>query len=173
MWAWGADFEGTLGDGGTNQEQPSPVQIGSGGNWVAISILNEHTLALQADSSLWTWGDGSFRQLGNGPSTSDLDIPTRIGTDNDWTTISAGGVHSLALKADGSLWAWGMDTEGCLGNGPGALDYDLPAQIGTDTAWTSIAAGGIHNVALQAKNDPLPVGVTTQTFCRNGWCWQQ
>jgi hypothetical protein len=80
---------------------------------------------------------------------ADKHSPVRIGTNNDWSSISAGDYHSLALKTDGTLWAWGYNHDGELGNGT-TNDEWSPVQISSDT-WKAVSAGSLHNMAV--KND--------------------
>ena len=63
--------------------------------------------------------------------------------------ISAGGFHTMALKSDGSLWAWGPNSRGALGDGT-TVDKLSPVQITADTDWVSISAGGFHTMALKS-----------------------
>ena len=74
-------------------------------------------MALESDGSLWAWGYNAYGQLGLGVTTPDKLIPTRVGTDSDWTAVACGGWHTVALKSDGSLWAWGDNGSGQLGVG--------------------------------------------------------
>jgi alpha-tubulin suppressor-like RCC1 family protein len=73
-------------------------------------------LSVKHDGSLYAWGENDYGQLGNG-TTTDKDFPIRIGSDSDWTSISAGDYHSLALKQNGSLYSWGRNNESQLGDG--------------------------------------------------------
>jgi len=76
----------------------------------------EHSVVLKTDGSLWSWGDNSRGQLGDG-TYIDKNSPTRIGSDTNWTFITAGSYHTMALKADGTLWGWGLNGLGQLGDG--------------------------------------------------------
>ncbi|MCI5224292.1 MAG: hypothetical protein D3924_16895 [Candidatus Electrothrix sp. AR4] len=72
----------------------------------------------------------------------------RIGEDSDWVGVAAGGWHNLTLKDDGSIWTWGFNYYGQLGDG--STDHKLsPMRIGEDNDWIAVAAGGWHNLALK------------------------
>ena len=74
--------------------------------------------------------------------------PVQVGTDTHWASIAAGYYHSLGLKSDGTLWAWGGNNSGQLGDGT-SYDRHSPVQIGTDL-WASIAAGSYHSLGLKS-----------------------
>src|SRR5207247_36960 len=90
---------------------------------------SSHTVALKKDGTLWTWGDNSSGQLGSGAPAGSRDRPGRVGNENDWAAIAAGGSHTLGLKADGSLWSWGEDYSG-QGNGGHLLDTSFDPGTG-------------------------------------------
>jgi alpha-tubulin suppressor-like RCC1 family protein len=128
VWTWGANFDGKLGIGATNPVRSSvPVEVHGPGN---VGYLNSiqaimggeiHNLALKSDGTVWAWGWNAYGQLGNG-TTNDSWTPTQTGlTANPPLTnvIMLGGrpYFTLAVKADGSIWAWGMNQYGQMGNG--------------------------------------------------------
>jgi alpha-tubulin suppressor-like RCC1 family protein len=89
------------------------------------------TLALKHNGSLWAWGYNIHGQLGD-ETIVDKDVPTRVVSDaDDWEAVSAGLFHTLALKSDGTLWAWGRNEYGQLGDGT-TNDSDVPIEVGTD-----------------------------------------
>ena len=109
---------GQLGDG-TTTTRSTPVQIGSDTNWQSIATGQDHSLAIKADGTLWTWGSNYHGQLGDG-TTIERHSPVQIGSDTNWQSINTGGTHSfhsLATNTDGSLWAWGGNYFGKLGDG--------------------------------------------------------
>jgi len=117
LWAWGENSSGQLGDG-TNVNRTTPVRIGVDNDWRKIAAGGLHTVALKRDGSLWTWGANGSGELGDGTNERKLS-PERIGSENEWIAITAGGGlggdgYSLALKRDGSLWAWGNNGGGQL-----------------------------------------------------------
>ncbi|MCX6879949.1 MAG: hypothetical protein NTW21_40035 [Verrucomicrobia bacterium] len=152
LWASGDNTHGKLGDG-TFDDKTSPVRIGTANDWSSIAVGADHTVALKSNGTLWTWGLNNVGQLGDG-TTAGRRSPGQVGTDNRWVAVTAGGVtgttgHTVALKADGTLWAWGNNDYGQLGDGTGA-EKDSPVQVGTATTWVAVAAGSNHTVALKA-----------------------
>lgn len=137
LWMWGGNRYGQLGIG-TLMDANVPQQVGTNSNWRAVAVGADHTLGLQEDGSLWTWGDNSFGQLGNGRSGS-LDFsktPQRIGTNSTWLAAAGGLDFSVALQADGSLWAWGSGTVGQLGNGA-STNASSPQRVLGGNVWGS------------------------------------
>jgi len=150
IWAWGDNAFGQLGDR-TQDLRTTPVRIDSDTTWASLAAGFYHTLALKSDGSLWAWGDNTKGQLGDGAASFNQPVPVRIGTDTDWAAVAAGDFHSLALKSDGSLWAWGENSSGQIGDGLVVpANQTVPVRIGTDTDWIAIAAGGEHSAALKA-----------------------
>ncbi len=95
------------------------------------------------------WGQNSFGQLGNSTNFN-RNQPTLVsGGDTTWINVASGGSHSLGLKADGTLWAWGWNSSGQLGNGSFSNSFS-PVQVGSARNWTAISAGGEHSLALKA-----------------------
>src|SRR3990172_4666003 len=125
-----------------------------------IAAGGAHTIALKLDGTLWAWGLNTTGQIGDPIPTIIQKIPMQIGTDANWTTIATGFSHTIALKSDGTLWAWGNNSSGQLGDGT-TEDKNRPTQIGTDTNWTTIAAGGSHTIALKSNGTLWAWGLNT------------
>ena len=121
-------------------------------NWVDVSSGDGFSsYGLKSDGTLWAWGDNEHGQLGHYSNGADQDFAVQIGTDNDWASIAPGDDHCLALKLDGTLWAWGDNSLGELGNGAhGATVHEnFPIQIGSDH-WLSIAASSRSSFGVKA-----------------------
>jgi alpha-tubulin suppressor-like RCC1 family protein len=118
LWAWGENSGGQVGDS-TNVNKKSPVQIGIDNNWQILAAGIKHSLAIKSDGTLWSWGDNQSGQLGDGTVglNNGKTSPIQIGIDNNWQDVAAGDIHSLALKTDGTLWSWGGNYSGQLGDG--------------------------------------------------------
>ncbi len=120
----------------------------------AISAGYRYTLTRKGDGTLWAYGDNTYGQLGVGvvtnadESTSTFSgTPLQVSIGNTYTAISAGRDHSLAIKTDGTLWAWGRNNSGQLGIS-NEVDKNTPVKIGEDT-YIAISAGGDHSLAIK------------------------
>jgi alpha-tubulin suppressor-like RCC1 family protein len=160
LWAWGDNSNGQLGDGSI-LPHGLPAQVGSAGNWRALATGLSHVVALRSDGTLWSWGDNSSGQLGDNSTTASpapiqISVTTPHSASNDWAAVAAGDLHTLALKADGSLWSWGDNSSGQLGDSTNTAQGKKPNQVVTtpgshfDNNWVAVAAGGAHSLALQA-----------------------
>jgi len=143
LWAWGDNGSGVLGLGDTN-DRNTPTRVGADTNWAVVASASyaSHCLTVRTDGSLWAWGSNNAGRLGLG--TADYDAhptPTRVGTDS-WKVVSGGGSHSLAIKNDGSLWAWGSNTFGQLGLGDVYGIY-TPTRVG-GSGGQAAPAGGVE-----------------------------
>jgi uncharacterized protein YjdB len=144
LWAWGANDYGQLGLGAITYNQPDPVRVGTGSDWVSVAAADKLSLGLKTDGSLWVWGFDY--------ATVFTAVPTRVGTDNDWAAVASDGMHRLAIKTDGSLWAWGGDNvHGVLGLGDTAYQHvpTVPTRVGTDNDWVSVTLNGICSLGIK------------------------
>jgi|688.fasta_scaffold70057_2 alpha-tubulin suppressor-like RCC1 family protein len=151
MWAWGRnDSYGQLGLG-NQTNRSSPTQIGALTNWLTVSAGYNHNMAVKTDGTMWSWGQNSANkagQLGLGDLT-DRSSPVQIGALTTWSSVSAGKRnHSIAVKTDGTMWTWGMNSYGALGLG-NTTGISSPVQIGALTTWLSIAAGYYTSAAIK------------------------
>lgn len=160
LWVWGSDNHEKLGNGaGGNAAVPS--QIGTANDWKEVLAGERGTIAIKTNGTLWAWGTNNNGYFGNGASVSFVsNIPVQIGTLSDWAHISGNGRHCLALKANGTLWAWGWNNEGQLGIG-NENDSMVPVQVGTANDWRSIDAGTRLSFALKTDNSLWAWGNTT------------
>ena len=181
IYTWGNNFRGQLGNNSTTN---SKVPVAIGGSPLAGKVIvrlaggTSHCLALCADGSLAAWGDNSSGQLGNNSNT-DSSIPVSVTTDGALAgktviSIAAGESHSLALCADGSLFAWGSNSSGQIGNAGDAYTNCLvPVAVATNGALagktvTAIAVGSAHNLALCSDGSVVAWGVANNGQLGNG-----
>ena len=149
LWCWG----GTERPKTALVEEPTekPQRIGSEDDWCRVAATWSHALALKTNGTLWGWGWTGLRDLASAQSQGKegkVTTPTRIGTDSNWTQIAVGASHSLALKSDGSLWGWGQNDHGQVGDGGTGKQWAV-TQIGHDRDWSAITAGAASSFALK------------------------
>lgn len=167
LWLWGYNNFGQLGDS-TRTNRSSPVQhITPVKTWYQVSCGYYHHAAIRVDGTLWTCGGNTFGQLGDSsypgasPGVSGRSSPVQtIAGGNNWKYVVCGAYHNLALKADGSLWAWGWCGSGILGDGssaPTVTSRSSPVQIGTELTWKQVSANYTHSAGVK----------TDGTL----WCW--
>jgi alpha-tubulin suppressor-like RCC1 family protein len=161
LWAWGINSSGRLGDNTINPKS-SPVQTISGGtNWKEISCGYTHTAAIKTDGTLWIWGRNTYGQLGDN-SISDTSSPIQtISGGTNWKQVSVGRDFTAAIKTDGTLWTWGYNFYGQLGNNS-ANNTSSPVQtIAFGTNWKQVSAGQFHIAAIKTDG-------TLWSWGRNG-----
>jgi len=161
LWAWGYNGNGQIGDGTTWNKDIPTQESTEATSWSAIAAGGWHTVALRSDGTLWAWGKNSYGQLGDG-TVAEKHTPTQESTGaTNWSAISAGFGRTVALKSDGTLWAWGKNNFGQLGDGTTAETH-TPTQESTGaTNWSAIAAGGYHTVAIKSESAPTPTHTPT------------
>ncbi|MEO6069944.1 MAG: T9SS type A sorting domain-containing protein, partial [Chitinophagaceae bacterium] len=138
-----------LGNGNTTDTK-TPAQLGADNNWVCVAGGSAYSIALKSDGTFWSWGANGAGELGDG--TNDTKItPVLVRTSNgDWLQVANGESHTTAIKDDGTLWAWGKNTNGQLGDGT-TIERHTPTQIGTDNKWVSVSCGGAYTIALKSN----------------------
>ena len=164
LWAWGSDGNEQLGNG-SGGNSATPQQIGTDTNWKEVVAGERGTVAIKTNGTLWAWGSNNNGYLGNGQTNSyQSTVPIQIGTATNWNHIAGNdGRHCLAIKTDGTLWAWGRNHVGQIGDGTTTDSY-TPIQIGTGTNWKWVDAGSRLSFALKTDNTLWAWG-----FCNSGF----
>ena len=116
---------------------------------VLLPLQQAHTLAVKSDGTLWAWGNNYEGQLGTGTVGEQLPSPLQVGTASNWAMVACGQYHTLAMKSDGTLWGWGRNGNGQLGDGTGTTT-NSPVQVGTANNWVTVASGAYHALALKS-----------------------
>ena len=149
LWAWGLNSTGQLGNSSTINRS-SPVQtVSSGINWQQVSIGADHSAAIKTDGTLWLWGFGDSGRLGNNSSINRSSPVQTVSNVATWKQVSAGGIHSAAIKTDGTLWLWGSGAGGVLGANFVA-NRSSPVQTSSATnSWKQVSLGCIHSAAIK------------------------
>lgn len=174
LWCWGSNASGQLGDG-TTADKKLPVQVAPlGGDVAEVALGDEYSCARKTDGTLWCWGANGNGQLGDGTTTGQScpsatggpckPTPVKVAL-GSVVQVAVGGHHSCARKADGTLWCWGLNYYGQLGDGTitgqscsGATCKPMPVQVASlGAAVASVALGALHSCARKSDGTL--------------WCW--
>jgi alpha-tubulin suppressor-like RCC1 family protein len=166
VWAWGWNFWNQLGDG-TTTTRYTPVQV-SGIDGVALIAGGAlHSLALKPDGTVWAWGWNNFGELGDGVGTAGSNVAIQVNGISNAAAIAAGAHHSIANKSDGTVWGWGQNASGELGNGT-TTNTTTPVQASGINGAISVAAGWDHTIALMSDGTVWAWGYNNHGQVGNG-----
>ena len=149
LWTWGANGFGQLGDNTTDNKW-SPVQTTAGGtNWKQVSAYGYNIAAIKTDGTLWSWGPNGYGMVGDNTTDQRLSPVQTISGGTNWKQVSMGEYHTSAIKTDGSLWMWGYNYYGGLGDN---TNYTRLSPVQTEAAgtnWKQVANGAFHTAAIK------------------------
>ena len=135
---------------------------------VQIAVGQNHTLVLAPDGRVWSFGKDNRGQLGDDTTIGNKSSGVLVGSLTDIIAVAAGRAHSLALRADGTVWSWGDNTFDQLGHNSGVTFKTTPVQIPGLSTVISIAAGGDHSLAVNVYGDVFAWGSDTDGELGNG-----
>jgi alpha-tubulin suppressor-like RCC1 family protein len=146
LWSWGQNP--ALGNNSSNATSSPVLEITSSCNWINVTAGDTHSAAIKSDGSLWTWGSNLCGQLGDNTTLS-RSSPVRETTSSAlWCSVSAGVCHTVALQSSGSLWSWGSNANGRLGDGTVTSRSSPVRETTSSNSWNSINGSGTHTLAI-------------------------
>jgi alpha-tubulin suppressor-like RCC1 family protein len=152
VWAWGRNSNGQVGDGSVGPPKFLPVKVAGLHHATAIAAGAEHSVALREDGTLRAWGHNGFGQLGTGGAPANFPTAQLVSGLTHVVAIAAGDAHTLAVRDDGSLWAWGNSSNGQLGDGcqinVNCVNAFVPQPVPGVTGAVAVAAGATWSMAL-------------------------
>ena len=154
LWIWGRNGNGQLGNNTTTERYTPLTTFVGGTDWKQVSCGEASTAAVKTDGSLWIWGDNTVGILGTNDATQRLTPVTTFAGGNDWKSVfmgDAGGgdPHTLAIKTDGSLWTWGANGDGQLGNFTRTARSTPVTTFAGGNDWKSVSGGRGHTGAVK------------------------
>jgi hypothetical protein len=153
LWTWGEGFFGVNGNFNTANLRTTPVTTFAGGtNWKQVSAGHFRAAATKTDGTLWTWGAGDDGSLGSGANFSVRETPiTTFAGGTNWRQVSV-GYHMSAIKTDGTLWTWGGNFNGQLGNSTVFAVGNRSTPVTTfagGTNWRQVSSGFNSTAAIK------------------------
>lgn len=165
LWVWGGNTYSQLGNN-TEAFSTFPRQVTGLSGVTAFTGGFQHSLALKDDGTVWAWGNNSAGQLGNGAIDSNsiyVYQPTMVQGLSGVVALTGGGTHTLAVKNDGTVWAWGYNLYGQLGNGTNTEFYTIPVKV--SGSWQALTNVDEHHSVpadfVLSQNYPNPFNPST------------
>jgi alpha-tubulin suppressor-like RCC1 family protein len=151
LWVVGRNFNGQLGDNSVVHKS-SPVLTTAGGtNWKTINAGGYHMTAIKHDGSLWSWGQNTYGQIGINDRTHRSSAVQTIAGGYTWIQAVAGQAHTIALKSDGTIWSWGLNDVGELGDNTQVHRSSPVQEVLANTLWKQITVGSGHSGAVRTN----------------------
>jgi alpha-tubulin suppressor-like RCC1 family protein len=152
LWTWGFGTNGGLGDNTTTNRNTPVTTFAGGTTWKSVSGGYNGTAAIKTDGSLWTWGRNSSGQLGTNDTTDRSTPITTFAGGTNWKQVSLSadnGNYTTAIKTDGSLWVWGANAQGQLGDFSTTTRSTPVTTFAGGNNWKQVSCGQEHTVAIK------------------------
>lgn len=152
-WCWGQGAKGQLGNNSASNRF-SPVSVAGGiTDWIQVSGGKEHSAGVRASGTLWCWGTNYKGQIAvSGGAYFSRSSPVSVpGGFTDWIQVACGFEHTLAIRANGTLWAWGSNYVGGLGVNDQISRSSPVSVLGGFTDWVQVACGEHHSLGIRAN----------------------
>ena len=151
LWGWGRNDFGQLGDG-SYVDRYTPVQeYSQSTNWCRVYNTGVSGVGIKSDGTLWSWGQNTYGQLGDGTTVAKCTPVQKVSLSTNWCALSYGGSSISAIKTDGSLWSWGYNAIGQLGDGT-TVNKSVPTrEVTSSSNWNKISS--VESTITAIKND--------------------
>lgn len=149
LFCWGSDADGRLGDGGGVGGITDVPQAVAGGNWSGVTLGDSHTCAVNSSRQLFCWGNNASGQLGDGSLVSSAAPVQVVVAGVEWLAVAAGAEHTCALTTTGTVYCWGRNDRGQLGDPTSILTVSPSPLLAKLEGWTSIYARGKSSCGLR------------------------
>jgi alpha-tubulin suppressor-like RCC1 family protein len=149
LWLWGRNASGQLGDNTTAYRSTPRQEFTSSTNWKQVSCGSLHTAVIKTDGTLWVWGNNGYGQIGDNTIATRSTPRQEFTSSTNWKQVSGGGSHMAAIKTDGTLWAWGGNTAGQIGDNTTTTRSTPRQEFTSSTNWKQVSSGGYHTAAIK------------------------
>ena len=157
LWSWGYNYYGALGlNEGSNSHKSSPTQI-PGTTWSSTFSTGYNSIAVKTDGTMWTWGDNEKGALGQNTEVGNtVNSPVQVPGTTWGNSVAGNQFAGFAIKTDGTLWGWGSNSSGALGQN-NRTDYSSPVQV-PGTNWKNLQGAPESILALKTDNTLWGIG---------------
>jgi alpha-tubulin suppressor-like RCC1 family protein len=146
-WAWGCNGNGQFGNNSTTNRSSPVSVVGGFTDWCQVSAGSNHSLGLRTNGTLWAWGYNGSGQLGTNTITARSSPVSVVGGFTDWCQVSGGQNQSFGIKTNGTLWSWGNNQFGRLGDGTTVNKSSPVLVLGGFTDWCQVDPDSCNKVA--------------------------
>ena len=153
LWVWGSNFQGNLGDNTTTNRCTPVTTFAGGNNWKQVAGGGAFIASIKTDGTLWTWGRNVNGPLGVNDTNSRTTPVTTFAGGTNWKQVACGYLYTLAIKTDGTLWTWGVNFFGQLGDNTTTNRSTPVTTFAGGTNWKQVAGGGQGSCAVAIKTD--------------------
>lgn len=150
LWGWGYASSGQLATNSDNESKP--IKLSEEKDWKTVQTGIKNTFAIKEDGTLWACGSNEYGSLGINSEEQSVNYFHQVGTDSDWIKVAPSYLFTVAIKADGTIWAWGQNDSNQMGNKTKSSKELAPIQIGEASNWVDIAAT-TNKTAFAIKED--------------------
>ncbi|MEW6777548.1 MAG: hypothetical protein AB1405_14720, partial [Bdellovibrionota bacterium] len=157
LWCWGEGGQGQLGSSGTFDTNFPSQEVTGATDWAQVSAGRNYSCAVKTGGSLWCWGTNGSGQLGNNGTVPAPSPAREASLSSDWAQVSAGLTHTCAVKTGGTLWCWGQNQKGQLGDNSEFTSLVPVQEFSLAADWAKVSAGHFHTCAVKADESL--------------WCW--
>ena len=170
MWCWGSDVWGQIGNGVGGPNPTQPVEVTTlAGQWARVRAGGNHVCARTLSNQLYCWGYGDHGQIGNGVAAS-VDAPTLVPLPSgvtSWADFETGAKHNCAIANTGSLYCWGQNNYGQIGDGT-ATQRNSPTLVVGGKRWKEVSVGDLLTCATDTNSRMWCWGYNAQGQLGNG-----
>jgi alpha-tubulin suppressor-like RCC1 family protein len=150
LWTWGRNLCGELGNGRVISVCSPVREFCSGTNWCQVSAGHRVMMAIKTSGELWGWGAGFCGNFGDGTTVGKCSPVREFCSGTNWCQVSSGCLHTMAVKTNGEIWAWGNGTYGRLGDGTTTSRCSPVREFCSATNWCQVSAGGVFSAAIKS-----------------------